>query len=188
MLAVGVVVTLGVGKEFGFGIGLIDEFSALEHFSFEGSDTGFRPGVVVRIGSRGHALARASIGEELPKPTAAISRLVAMPELGRLNRKQVASLAGLAPVNRDSDQMRGKRTIYGGRKSVRQAIYMAALSTKTHNPILRDYYANQVALGKPNKLALTAVMRKLLVHLNAQMKSHLKQQEEANRAALWIKN
>ena len=114
----------------------------------------------------------------------AISLLVAMPEIGRLNRKQVASLAGLAPVNRDSGQMRGKRTIYGGRKSVRQAIYMAALSAKTHNPILREYYANQVALGKPNKLALTAVMRKLLVHLNAQMKSYLEQQEEANLAAL----
>ena len=114
----------------------------------------------------------------------AVSLLVAMPELGRLNRKQVASLAGLAPVNRDSGQMRGNRTIYGGRKSVRQAIYMAALSAKTHNPILRDYYANQVAIGKPNKVALTAVMRKLLVHLNAQMKSYLEQNEEPNLAVL----
>lgn len=107
-----------------------------------------------------------------------------MPELGRLNRKQVASLAGLAPVNRDSGQMRGKRTIHGGRKSVRQAIYMAALSAKTHNPILRDYYDRQVAIGKPKKLALTAVMRKLLVHLNAQMKSYLEQSEEPNLAAI----
>lgn len=114
----------------------------------------------------------------------AISLLVAMPELGRLNRKQVASLAGLAPVNRDSGQMRGKRTIYGGRKAVRQALYMAALSAKTHNPILRDYYNRQVEIGKPKKSALTAVMRKLLVHLNAQMKSHLEKLEEPNLAAI----
>lgn len=114
----------------------------------------------------------------------AISLLVAMPELGRLDRKQVASLAGLAPVNRDSGQMRGKRTIYGGRQSVRQAIYMAALSAKTHNPILRDFYQRQVAAGKPKKLALTAVMRKLLVHLNAQMKNYLEQQGEPQTAVV----
>lgn len=108
----------------------------------------------------------------------ALSLLAAMPELGTLSNKQATSLAGLAPFNRDSGKFRGKRTISGGRKEVRQALYMAALVASRFNPILKEYYQRLLANGKPKKLALTAVMRKLLCHLNSQMKRHLQQQNQ----------
>ena len=103
----------------------------------------------------------------------ALALLVSMPELGTLNRNQVAALAGVAPINRDSGKMRGKRMIFGGRKDVRQAIYMASLSAARYNPILKKIYQDFISRGKPKKLALTAVMRKLLIHLNAVMKRYL---------------
>lgn len=103
----------------------------------------------------------------------AASLLAAMPELGKLTRKQVASLAGVAPINCDSGTMRGQRRIYGGRRDVRQALYMASLSASRHEPILAKFYQNLLAKGKPTKVALTAVMRKLLIHLNSLMRSHL---------------
>ncbi|MGE9268246.1 MAG: IS110 family transposase [Verrucomicrobiales bacterium] len=103
----------------------------------------------------------------------ALSLLVAMPELGTLSRSQAASLAGVAPINRDSGKMRGRRTIYGGRKDARQALYMAALVATRFNPILKEFYQRLLEKGKPKKLALTAVMRKLLIHLNSLMKKYL---------------
>jgi len=103
----------------------------------------------------------------------ALSLLAALPELGTLTRKEVSSLGGVAPINRDSGKMRGKRMIYGGRKDVRQAIYMASLVATRFNPILKEFYDRLVAKGKPKKVALTAVMRKLLIHLNALMKQYL---------------
>lgn len=109
----------------------------------------------------------------------ALSLLVAMPELGKLTRQEVASLAGLAPFNRDSGNFRGQRKIYGGRREVRRAIYMAALVASRHNDILRDFYQRLLAKGKPKKLALIAVMRKLLIHLNTLMKNHLREQQTA---------
>ena len=109
----------------------------------------------------------------------ALSLLAAMPELGTLSNKEAASLAGLAPFNRDSGKFRGKRTICGGRKEVRQALYMSALVASRFNPILKEYYQRLLANGKPKKLALTAVMRKLLCHLNSQMKNHLQQQKKS---------
>jgi len=108
----------------------------------------------------------------------ALSLLAAMPELGTLSNKEAASLAGLAPFNRDSGKFRGKRTISGGRKEVRQALYMSALVASRFNPILKEYYQRLLANGKPKKLALTAVMRKLLCYLNSLMKKHLKQQSQ----------
>ena len=105
----------------------------------------------------------------------ALSLLVAMPELGTLTRNQAAALAGVAPINRDSGKMRGRRMTYGGRRDVRQAIYMAALVATRFNPILKEFYQKLLANGKPKKIALTAVMRKLLIHLNALMKRHLEQ-------------
>ena len=105
--------------------------------------------------------------------TSALALLVSMPEIGTLSRNQAAALAGVAPMNRDSGKMRGHRTIHGGRKDIRQAIYMAALSAARYNTILKAYYQNLLAKGKPKKVALTAVMRKLLIHLNALMKQHL---------------
>ena len=93
-----------------------------------------------------------------------------MPELGELNRREAAALAGLAPFNRDSGMMRGKRTIFGGRRAVRSGLYMAALVAARYNPILRDFYQRLRSAGKPPKLALTAVMRKLLIVLNSRLK------------------
>jgi transposase len=99
--------------------------------------------------------------------------LAQMPELGQLNRREVAALVGVAPFNRDSGKMRGKRAIYGGRRFVRHGLYMAALVATRHNPILRNFYLRLRAAGKPAKLALTATMRKLLIVLNSALKRDL---------------
>jgi transposase len=99
--------------------------------------------------------------------------LAQLPELGQLNRRQVAALVGVAPFNRDSGRMRGRRTIYGGRRPVRHGLYMAALVAARHNPILRAFYLRLRAAGKPAKLALTATMRKLLIVLNSSLKPNL---------------
>jgi len=105
----------------------------------------------------------------------ALSLLAAMPELGKITNNQASSLAGLAPFNRDSGKYRGRRMIYGGRKDIRQALYMAALCASRFNPILKEFYQKLLAKGKPKKLALIAVMRKLLSYLNLLMKRHLQE-------------
>jgi transposase len=96
--------------------------------------------------------------------------LAQIPELGQLNRRQAAALGGLAPFNRDSGTLRGKRTIFGGRRALRSGLYMAALVATRHNPILSNFYQRLRAKGKPHKVALTAVMRKLLLTLNHTLK------------------
>jgi len=93
--------------------------------------------------------------------------LADLPELGRLDRKQIAALVGVAPLNRDSGRMRGKRSIYGGRAPVRAALYMAALAAARWNPVIAAFHKRLRAAGKPPKVALTACMRKLLTILNA---------------------
>ena len=93
-----------------------------------------------------------------------------LPELGRLNHKQIAALAGVAPFNRDSGQMRGRRMIWGGRHQVRRALYMATITAIRANPPIRDFYRRLKADGKPSKVAITACMRKLLVTLNAMLR------------------
>jgi transposase len=100
-------------------------------------------------------------------PRTAALLLAQMPELGSLNRAQAAALAGLAPFNRDSGSMRGKRTIFGGRRAVRTGLYMAAVAAARYNHILAPFYQRLCAAGKPPKVALTAVMRKLLLALNS---------------------
>jgi transposase len=90
-----------------------------------------------------------------------------VPELGQLNRKQIAALIGVAPLNRDSGTYRGRRAVWGGRAGVRATLYMAALTATRYNPVIRAFYARLVAAGKPKKVALTACMRKLLTILNA---------------------
>ena len=97
--------------------------------------------------------------------------LAALPELGTLSKNEVTALAGLAPFNRDSGAFRGTRSIRGGRGEVRRALYMAALSASRCNPILQAVYQRLRAAGKAHKVALVAVMRKLLVHLNSILKS-----------------
>lgn len=101
----------------------------------------------------------------------AVTVLATMPELGQLNRRQAAALAGLSPYNRDSGKWTGKRYIGGGRAGVRRALYMAALSASRSNHILKPFHDRLVAAGKPAKLALTAVMRKLIVLMNYLLKS-----------------
>ena len=90
-----------------------------------------------------------------------------LPELGTLRRRQIAALVGVAPFNRDSGRMRGRRTVWGGRANVRATLYMAALVASKHNPVLKAFYQRLIADGKLKKVALTAVMRKLLTILNA---------------------
>lgn len=104
--------------------------------------------------------------------TTAALLLAACPELGSLNKNQVAALAGLAPVCRDSGSMRGCRSIRGGRLSMRGALYMAALSASRSNPILKPFYQRLREAGKPFKVAITALMRKLLIHLNSIARVH----------------
>jgi transposase len=101
-----------------------------------------------------------------------LNLLAHLPELGALNRKQIAALVGVAPLNCDSGTWRGKRMVWGGRANVRSVLYMAALTGSRHNPALRSFYQRLVAHGKPPKVALTACMRKLLVILNAMLKHH----------------
>lgn len=100
-------------------------------------------------------------------PVSAATMLAEVPELGTLNRKQIAALVGVAPLNRDSGTYRGKRSIWGGRASARAVLYMATLTATRTNPRLRAFYQRLLAHGKPTKVALTAVMRKLLTILNA---------------------
>lgn len=94
-----------------------------------------------------------------------------LPELGKLNRKLIAALVGLAPFNNDSGQMRGKRIIKGGRSAVRTALYMATLSGIVHNPALKAHFANLKARGKNGKVAMIACMRRLLTWMNAMVAS-----------------
>ena len=101
----------------------------------------------------------------------AVMVLATMPELGTLNRQQAAALAGLCPYNRDSGQWAGKRCISGGRAEVRRALYMAALSASRSNHLLKPFYDRLIAAGKPAKVALTAVMRKLIVLMNHVLKN-----------------
>jgi transposase len=100
-------------------------------------------------------------------PIIARTLIADLPELGQLNRKEIAALAGLAPFTRQSGQWRGRSFIGGGRKTVRTALFMGALVAKQHNPILKAFFDRLVAAGKPKMVALIAVARKLLTILNA---------------------
>jgi len=99
--------------------------------------------------------------------TTAYMLIVALPELGHLNRRQIASLAGLAPMNRDSGTFRGRRMITGGRALIRSGLYMPILSAIRYNPQIKSFYDRLIAAGKLEKVAITACMRKLLTMLNA---------------------
>ena len=120
------------------------------------------------------------VGEQL-----SLALLSQLPELGKLNRRQVAALVGVAPYNRDSGTLRGKRQIWGGRARLRAVLYMGAMVASRFNPVIRDFYQRLLTAGKPKKVALTACMRKLLVILNSMLKSRtLWSAEHASATAL----
>jgi transposase len=98
--------------------------------------------------------------------------LAMLPELGTLNRQEIAALVGVAPVNKDSGRKQGKRRVYGGRATVRSVLYMAAMAAKRYNPRIKMFYDDLLSRGKEKKVALTACMRKLIVILNAMMKTN----------------
>lgn len=104
-------------------------------------------------------------------PITSLTLITCLPELGKVNRKEIAMLVGVAPLNCDSGQMRGRRSIWGGRSHVRSVLYMAALSASRSNPRIKAMYKRLKKAGKPSKVALVACMRKLLVILNAIVKS-----------------
>lgn len=103
-------------------------------------------------------------------PTTARVLVTELPELGHTPRKAIAALVGVAPFNHDSGNQRGQRHIKGGRPTVRRAMYMATLVATRHNPTIRRHYQHLLEQGKPKKVALIACMRKLLIHLNTQMR------------------
>ena len=106
-------------------------------------------------------------------PQASRMLLIQLPELGRCSRQQIASLVGVAPLNRDSGKLRGRRTIWGGRGHLRACLYMATLTAARCNPKIRKHYQRLLAAGKCKKLALTACMRKLLTILNAMIRDNM---------------
>ena len=105
-------------------------------------------------------------------PILSMTLLSGLPELGALNRGEIAALVGVAPFNRDSGTLRGKRKVWGGRGQVRAVLYMATLVATRFNPVLRDFYQRLCTAGKPKKVAITACMRKLLTILNVMVKHH----------------
>ena len=107
--------------------------------------------------------------------------LIELPELGSLNRRKIAALVGVAPLNRDSGTMRGRRTVWGGRARLRATLYMAALVASRRNPVIAAFYKRLVDAGKAKKVALTACMRKLLTILNAMMRTMSAWQPETIR-------
>ena len=130
-----------------------------------------------------HAALAQALGSIKGIGPATIATLAAeLPELGSLCRRKIAALVGVAPVNRDSGQMRGQRTIFGGRSEVRRALYMATLVAVRHNGVFKHFYQRLVAAGKPKKVALVAAMRKLLTVLNAIAKSGQHWNESLHRA------
>jgi transposase len=105
-------------------------------------------------------------------PITARTLIADLPELGALDRRRLAALVGIAPVNRDSGLMRGHRTIAGGRTAVRNVLYMATLTAIRWNPILKLHYQQLTARGRPKKVAIIACMRRLLTILNAIIRTH----------------
>ncbi len=107
-------------------------------------------------------------------PVLATTLLADLPELGELSRKQITALAGVAPLNRDSGTLRGRRTIWGGRATVRAALYMATLVATRFNPVIRQFYQRLLDAGKRKKVAIVACMRKLLIILNSMVRYNTK--------------
>ncbi|MGH8526053.1 MAG: transposase, partial [Gammaproteobacteria bacterium] len=110
--------------------------------------------------------------------------LADLPELGRLSRREIAKLVGIAPLSRDSGTLRGRRFVQGGRATVRAVLYMATLAATKHNSIIRAFYRRLLAVGKAKKLALVACMRKLLTILNTMVRTQQRWSADHNSGAL----
>ena len=169
---------------------LIEMLTAEHNRLFHSSDD-VRPGIETHIKWLGEALSdinndldrRIKLSpswlekDNLLKSVAGIGKgvssslLIELPELGRLNRRKIAALVGVAPFNRDSGTMRGRRTVWGGRAKLRDVLYMAALVASQRNPIIAAFYQRLLNAGKTKKVALVACMRKLLTILNAMMRT-----------------
>ena len=104
-------------------------------------------------------------------PALSAAIIANLPELGRADRRQIAALVGVAPLNRDSGTLRGRRCVWGGRAPLRSVLYMATLAATRHNPVIGAHYRRLCAAGKPRKVALVACMRKLLTILNAMLRN-----------------
>ncbi len=113
-------------------------------------------------------------------PVSSGTLIIALPELGQLDRRAIAALVGLAPFNRDSGVMRGRRSIYGGRSQVRTLLYMAATTAIRSNPVIRAFYERLKSRGKPHKVAMVACMRKMLTILNAMVRQSTPWTPETN--------
>lgn len=138
------------------------------HIEFLKSELGDSDGEVAAHVEKHHAQLAKALASVPGIGAASVAVLLAeLPELGKLDRRRIAALVGVAPLNRDSGQMRGQRSIYGGRADVRRTLYMATLVAVRHNPPLKSFYDKLVAAGKRKKVALVAAMRKLLGMLNA---------------------
>jgi transposase len=103
-------------------------------------------------------------------PVTILTLTAALPELGKLGRRQISKLVGVAPLANESGPRAGKRRIWGGRANVRAVLYMASLVATKHNPVIKAFYARLIAAGKPKKVAIVACMRKLLTILNAMLR------------------
>lgn len=112
-------------------------------------------------------------------PIVSLTLLADLPELGQLSHGQIAALVGVAPLNRDSGTLRGRRAVWGGRRAVRTALYMGTLRATRCNPAIRAFYERLLAAGKAKKVALVACMHKLLIILNAMVKHHTCWQAQA---------
>jgi len=125
---------------------------------------------------------RAAILQSAPGigPVTTAALITELPELGRLNRQQIAKLIGVAPFNRDSGQMRGRRTTGGGRSRMRKNLYMATLVATQYNPTIRAFYLRLQAQGKPKMVALVAAMRKLIIILNIMIRENQPWRPPAN--------
>jgi transposase len=105
-------------------------------------------------------------------PVTILTLTAALPELGRLDRRQISKLVGVAPLANDSGKRKGPRRIWGGRAEVRSVVYMAALTAIRYNPVIQAFHSRLIAAGKPKKVAIVACMRKLLTILNAMLRDH----------------
>jgi transposase len=112
-----------------------------------------------------------------------LTLIACLPELGQLDRKRIAALVGVAPLNRDSGTLRGKRTVWGGRAVVRHVLYMATLTAVRFNPVIKAFHDRLRANGKIAKVALVACMRKLLTMLNAMIRDSKKWNEHLQQHA-----